>query len=544
MTRQTLVGLFTVVALCALFAIFFVLENVGTQGRYKIGVHFKSAAGLHKGALVYESGVTVGVVDSTVLLDDFTVDVVLAINNSVSVPRDARFLIQAPLTGDSSLEIVPQVQPPAPSDSVVPTNAPAAVAVLPREVLPIEQQPKGTNPTSVQDLLQQGQGEVRRLDSMLAELERREPALLNTLQSALMNVNDISKTTKSSFGRLAERIDSLTTTLQLAAQESAGNLNDITGTLDQALQRNVGHFDGIVASLDASARDLNRTADHVQSLSGDPRLHQNIIAATQGLARTATTFASIAGDLHNVTSNPQTQAQLRDTVANFDAASQKANSLLEQFGGRSSVFGVDAGATPAPVPGPSSAPRGGVSPAAGATPGPGGTRGGAAPAPSAATLKNKLSSLVGQLVALQVRVSELDAAAAQGSHSPLLTRDTGPQTDFNLIAAPHGSMRLFTGGNDFGGAQPSFNFLLEQKYAPHLLVGGGLLYSRLGARAVYNSGLDGRGLGFEGRLYDPRHPTADAYANYTLNNGLMLFGGERDLTHAGRRTTFGLQYQF
>ncbi len=95
--------------------------------------------------------------------------------------------------------------------------------------------------------------------------------------------------------------------------------------------------------------------------------------ATQGLAQTATTFASIAGDLRTVTSNPQTQAQLRDTVANFDAASQKANSLLAQFGGRSSVYGVDKGATPAPAPG--------GHPAAGAPAAPGAAGGTAPPRP-------------------------------------------------------------------------------------------------------------------------------------------------------------------
>ena len=70
MNRQALVGIFTIVALVGLFGVFLVLANVGTQGRYKIGVHFKSAAGLHKGALVYESGVVVGVVDQTNLLPE------------------------------------------------------------------------------------------------------------------------------------------------------------------------------------------------------------------------------------------------------------------------------------------------------------------------------------------------------------------------------------------------------------------------------------------------------------------------------------------
>src|ERR1700682_5735503 len=106
MNRQALVGIFTIVALLGLFAVFVVLENYGRKGRYKIGVHFKSAAGLHRGALVYESGVVVGVVDQTNLLpEDFSVEVIVAIDNNVDIPRSARFLIQAPLTGDSTLEI-------------------------------------------------------------------------------------------------------------------------------------------------------------------------------------------------------------------------------------------------------------------------------------------------------------------------------------------------------------------------------------------------------------------------------------------------------
>jgi ABC-type transporter Mla subunit MlaD len=531
MNRQALVGIFTVVMLVALFGVLIVLQNYGTKGRYKIGVHFKSAAGLHRGALVYESGVVVGVVDQTNLLpEDFTVDVILAIDNNVDVPRNAKFLIQAPLTGDATLEIVPPVPAPRPSGLAAPTNAPAAVAVLPREVLPLEQQPQGTNPATIQDLLEQGQGEIRRVDAMLAQLADREPKLLNTFQSALNNANDITVTTKQAFQRLSARVDSMTSTLQLALNESSANINDLTGQLDTAVRRNTGHFDAIVASLDNSARDLNRTADHVESLAGDPQLRSNILQTTQGIAQTATTFASIAGDLRQVTGNPQTQAQLRDTVANVDAAAQKANSLLAQFGGTSSVYGVDRGATPAPA----GSPRPGA-------PGPGGTP---PPGTVQANVKNKLGNLVKELVSLQVRVSALDAQKANTSSSPLLTRDRGPQTDVNLIALPKGSTYLYTGANDIG-ARASYNFAAMARMGPNLRVGGGVLYSRLGARAVYSPELSkGLGLGFEGRIYDLRHPTTDLYANFGLSNGLTLFGGERDALHSGRRTTFGLQYQF
>ena len=539
MNRQTLVGVFTVLALLGLFAVFVVLGNYGTGGRYKIGVHFKTAAGLHKGALVYESGVVVGTVDQTVLLpEDFTVDVILAINNNVDVPRDARFLIQAPLTGDATVEIVPRVPPAKPVGVAAPTNAPAAVAVLPHEVQPLDQQPQGTNPATVQDLLQQGQGEMRRVDAMLGQLADREPKLLNTLQSALNNANDITVTTKASFAQLSRRIDSISSTLQLAVQQSSANINDLTASLDNSVRRNSGHFDAIVASLDNSARDLNRTADHVADLASDPRLKANLLDTTQGIAQTATTFASIANDLRNVTGNPQTQAQLRDTVANVDAASQKANSLLAQFGGRSSVYGVDRGATPAPVGSPrpnGTYPQPPGAPPLGSTPPPGSTQG---------NMKNKLATLVKDLVALQVRVSALDAQHANTDHSPLLTKDRGPQTDVNIIALPKGSTSLYAGANDIG-ARSSWNFSAMARMTPSLSVGGGVLYSRLGARAIYSPALTrGLGLGFEARVYDLRHPTTDTYANLGFGNGLTLFGGERDMFHSGRRTTFGLQYQF
>ncbi|MGD0051098.1 MAG: MlaD family protein [Vulcanimicrobiaceae bacterium] len=524
MSRQAYVGLFTVVALIALFSMFFVLENIGTQGRYQTGIHFKAAAGLHKGALVYESGVVVGLVERTILEPDFTVDVIVSIDNNVDVPRNSRFLVQAPLTGDTTLEIVPLAAERA-----------VAANLLPRQVLPIEEQPLGTNPATLQDLLDSGQGEVRRLDTMLSQLERREPKLLDTLQSALDNANQVAVTTNHTFTTLSKRIDSLTDTLQLALQQGSANLTDMTAQLDSAVKRNSGHFDSIAVALDASARDLHATADHINDLASNPQLKADILQTTHELAATATTFASLANDLRQVTGNPQTQAQLRDTIANADAVMERANSLLGRVGGQSHVPGVDSGATPAPagMPLPASSPLPG-----GAT----GTHGATPSASLQQDVKFKFGDLVHQLIALQVRVSELDAEAANANSSPLLTHDRGPSTDVGAVLLPHGTTSLYAGVNDIGGPASSVSLDALSHVSSHFLVGGGVLYSRLGARALYDPGASG--LGFEGLVYDPRHPTADGYVNLKLGGGLGLFGGERDVLHTGRRTVFGLQLQF
>ena len=544
MNRQAIVGLFTLLGLVALFAVFLFAANVGTGGRYQTAVHFKSAAGLHKGALVYESGVIVGVVDQTRLMpEDFTVDVIMGINNGVDVPRNSRFLIAAPLTGDATVEIVPPPAAPRPAGLVGPTPKPAEIALLPREVLPIEQQPQGTNPATLGDLLEQGQGEVHRLDRMLAQVEESEPKLLASLQSALNNANDLTSNGSKRLYKLADRLDTLTQTLQVAMDAGSKNIVDITGQLDGTVRKNTANVDTMFSMLSKSSVALNQTVDQVRDLASNPQVHQNLIDTTKGLAQTATTIGQMTQDLRNVTGNPQTQAQLRDTIANTDAATQKLNSLLRQFGGTSSVFGVDAGATPAAggtgAPG-SSLPRGGGVP--------GGSISGvpnAAASPTVGTLpenfKSRISAVAHNLLAIQIRLSELDnlKTGTSGTHLLQTTR-RGPQSDVNAFILPQGKTSLFVGANDIGTPQSTWNVAVKENVAPHLYVGGGVLYSTLGAIAQYNPGV----IGLEARIYDPAFPTLDAYGNINIAKGVQLFGGERDITHTGRRTVFGLQLQF
>jgi hypothetical protein len=337
--------------------------------------------------------------------------------------------------------------------------------------------------------------------------------------------------------RLADRLDAMTSTLQVALDAGSKNLVDITGQLDTTVHRNSDNVNTMLSMLAKSSVALNQTVDQVRDLSSNPQLHQNLLDTTRGLAQTATTIGQITQDLRNVTGDSQTQAQLRDTVANTDAATQKLNSLLRSLGGTSNVYGVDAGATPAPGAG--SVRGGGV---------PGGTIAGvpnAAASPTAGPLPENFKSRIGavarDLLAIQLRLGELDAYRPNDLTQPLLrTAQQGPQTDVNALLLPSGKTSLFVGANDIGTPQNSWNVAVKENVAPHLYIGGGVLYSNLGGMVQYNPGP----LGFEARLYDPQFPTLDAYANLNLARGVQLFGGERDLTHSGRRTVFGLQLQF
>ena len=513
MSRQAQVGAFALLALLLLFAVFYVITDFGTRHTgYRVGIHFVGAAGLHSGALVYFSGVTVGSVDTITLLPDNTVDVILAVNRDVDIPRASRFLIQAPLTGDPSLIIVP----PRPTPGSPP------LPMLAREVLPISEQPQGTNTATIADLLEQGQGEVVKLDAMLTELARREPKLLDTLQSALTNANDVTISLKGSIGSIAAQ-------LQSSLAQASSNIVALTGTLNGTVQLNSGRINDILANFQQTSHALNASMASLQSLATDPNLKSNVLATTKNIAQTTENIAGITHDLRNVTSDPQTQAQIKNTVATLDATLQRANSLLGQFGGTSSVYGVDANATPYPIASFSPAPLPSTAP-------PGASPDGQHVTAGSLHLQSRLADIASSLISIQLRISELSTQTVC-CPNPLYSANRGPEGDLNAVILPHNTTSFLVGANNIGYTPTTANVALIQKLSPNFKIGGGVLYSQLGFLAAY----DDRLFGFDTKIYNIQRPDIDLYGNLNLNKNWQLFVGERALNHAERRFTFGFQ---
>ncbi|MBV8639455.1 MAG: MCE family protein [Candidatus Eremiobacteraeota bacterium] len=539
MTKQAQVGAFAILALLLLFGVFYVITDFGTRHTgYRIGVHFESAAGLHSGALVYFSGVTVGTVDSITLLPDNTVDVILAINRDVDIPSASRFLIQAPLTGDPNLLIVPPVPRPRPSGITGPTPAPPAVALLERRVLPVDQQPQGTNTATVADLLEQGQGEIKRLDVMMSGLEKSEPKLLSTLQQALTNANDLTLTLKGS-------VTTMTAQLQSSLGQASANIVSLTGTLNDTAKLNSARINDILVQFDATSRALDVSMTQLESLATNKELKSNLLATVSNIKDTTQNIADLTHDLQSVTGDPQTQAQVKNTVANLDATMQRANSLLGELGGTSSVYGVDQGATPYPLPSGTIAPlnQPGTVPSVtptpalpGATPYPMSKHGG--PTPSEMHLKSRLNDIAKNLVSIQFRMSGLNRQTVC-CPNPLFTADQGPESDLNLLILPRSKTSLLVGANNIGHGATA-NAALIDSLSPSFRVGGGVFYSQVGLLGQYNARL----FGLEARLINPQWPQLDVYGNINIAKGLQLFVGERALNQPARRFTYGFQTQF
>jgi phospholipid/cholesterol/gamma-HCH transport system substrate-binding protein len=531
MSRQAQVGAFAIIALLLLFGVFYVITDFGTRHTgYRVGVHFRSAAGLTSGALVYFSGVGVGSVDSITLLPDNTVDVILAVNRDIDIPAASKFLIQAPLTGSPNVLIVP------------PPDARPPVALLPRQVLPVDRQPQGSNTATIADLLQQGQGEIKRFDVVMAQIEARTPKLLDTLQTTLNNANDLTVTTKKSMSQLSQELLALGSSMQGSLTAASANVVQLTDTLNGAASNDSKKVDRLLDQLQSTSVSLNKSMSALQGLATDPQLKANVLTTTQSIAEATQTLAALTKDLRTVTGDPQTQAQMRNTIANLDATLQKANSLLGDLGGTSNVYGVDAHATPAPV----IVPQGSAYPLPPAS-APGqsspGTAASAPPATDAMSptsrkkLQGQLGNVVRNLVAVQLRLSGLSVQHSAGLN-PVLTKSQGPLGDLNLIVLPHASTSLMLGANSIGN-NTTWNAVLMKGSDSGFRFGGGVLYSQIGVLAQMNAL---KGFGLETRIYDLTYPMIDLYGNIKVTKGAQIFFGQRDMTHASRRNVYGFQY--
>ncbi len=492
MSKQAQVGAFALAAIALLFAFFYVITDFGTRhAGYRIGVHFRSAAGLHSGAQVFFSGVSVGTVESIKLLPDTTVDVILAIKphvggQAVRIPSESKFLIQAPLTGDPSLLIVPPRPEPGEQPEII---APG--------VMPISEQPQGTNTATIADLVAEGQGQLKVLNGVLADVAKREPRLLDELQQTLENTNALTATANQTVARLAAQSSAIADNLQSNLTIASGHIVSMTSTLDKTVRGNSDRLNETLAQIQGTATALNSTMQIVASIANDPSFRGNVLATTTNIADASAKLKKMATDLESITGDPETQHRICDTIRNVDETSQRANSLLGALGGRRQ---------------PSRSAAGG--------------------APKRFAPPTRLS-----LFAAKVRISGY-APERVGGGSPLLGSSRGPYSSIALRFLPRAPTQLLVGANDLGSGATTVNLAAVRRIGRGLYFGGGILYSRLGVLGGYSRGT----LGFSTKLYDVARPMLDLSTKLRVAPGVKLFFGERDVLHAQRRNVYGVEF--
>lgn len=500
MTTQARVGIFTLLALGGIFFAYYFVTNFALRhSGYDLGVHFHNVGGLQEGSSVLISGVQVGEVTSVQLLPDQTVDVISTINPGNHVYRNSTFVVAITITGATTLTIEP---PPVKLDAMI----------LPEHPLPVAQQPWGTLPPTLTDLVSAGQEQLKNFSKTMNVVNKELPALAERFAAVANHTDSLILHADSELSSLTGQLETTVASLNVTLASSGRNINELTGNVNGLVRDNRKHFSDLIADLSKTADNLNKTMEGVASIAQDPLLHESLIGTAQNVRDATAKLKAIATDLEQITGDPETQSKLKGTISNLESVTAKANAILGTFGTAQSE-----GETPAPLPT--------VPPSAGGGPNPAST---ATPRPARIRLSSKRSPLGLSLVQAQVRET-------WGAHGG------GPASDLNLVVLPDAATHLTFGANDLG-YNTTYNFLLNRG-SRNLQLGAGVLYSKLGLAALFRP--FGSPIGVDARLYDPKHPTLDLYGDLRLTERLQLFYGQRNIWNAaGNSTAFGIQVKY
>jgi len=499
-STQARVGIFTLLALAGVFAAYYFITNYAlSHNGYNVGIRFHDVGGLQEGSTVLLSGVQVGEVTTVDLLPDQTVEVTCTINNGVTIYRDSLFVVAITITGATTLTIEPPLQR-------------QVAMILPQRPLPLDQQPWGTLPPTLTDLLSAGQEQLKNFSKTMAVVNRELPALARKFSLVATHTDSLIQDADASLTTLTAQMQSTVTALNATIQTTGGNMDALSGNLNGLVSEDRPRLQKLVDRLSSTAENLNKTMAGIASIAQDPVLHDSLIGTVQNVEGATAKLKAMATELESVTGDPKTESELKQTVANLQSVTAKADSILGQFATAGTQPGPVTPGAPQPLP-------------SGATPAPG-SPGGATPRPRFGSGGGIFSQ---PFVQAQVRET-------WGTHGG------GPTSDLNLVLLPGAKTHLTVGANDLGYST-TYNFLLDRN-SKDLQLGAGVVYSKLGIAALFRP--FGSPIGIDARIYDPKNPTLDLYGDLRLSERLQLFYGERYLwTNTQTKTpSFGLEIKY
>src|SRR5690242_9143172 len=170
-TRAARLGFIALVVILLAIAGILAARFVRGAGGYRIGVHFRQAAGVAPGAQVFLNGA----VTKVKILPDTTVEFIISVFHDTPIPKTAKFTVQSALTGTQNVAITAPAQPVRAND------------VWPKRVLPVAEQPIGTPPLSLDQFFAQSKALGDRANAVLSKARPYGKPLLQHLESARSN---------------------------------------------------------------------------------------------------------------------------------------------------------------------------------------------------------------------------------------------------------------------------------------------------------------------------------------------------------------------
>lgn len=310
------IGIFAVGTAALVFATFYLLRNFGSgQREYRIGVHFVRASGVAQGAQVFFSGVVVGSVDEIRLLPDNSVDLILAIASGTNIPKTSKFAVRPSLTGSPTVVITPPISQT--TVSTVPKPVPSEL-ILEKRILPISEQPVGTSPIALEDMLAQSQHVMQRSSRILALMRASKAGVFGHLQGARVNGAATSLELRAIPAQEQASLHATLTRMQKNIADAKAQLRRGNGQKVAVLATSLKAG---ASALNSSLHDLRRTAMSGQAKANLQASAGNMNAAMSNVSALEKQFSAVSKDR-------QTRSQLADAAAQMKAALEKLRSLL------------------------------------------------------------------------------------------------------------------------------------------------------------------------------------------------------------------------
>ncbi len=327
MTTAVRVGVFSVLTLVGVFVVWYVLGSVSLRrDSYQFAIHFRNVVGLQQGSAVQLAGVDIGIVDDVRLLPDQTATVICSIHKENTLYRGSIFTVTQTLTGSQS------------TLAIIPPRDLASAVPLPKRVLPEAEQPEGTVPPTIADLVGEGQKRMLELDKTLALVNAELPGIVRNFNGVAVHTDALIVHADRNFNQLGQQLNMTVASVNTVVAQlddllavNGRNITDMTTSMRELIVTGSPKITALIDNLSATATNLNKTMASVQSIATDPTLKANLVATTANLKDSSEKLKAIATNIQDLTGDPKVQAELKSTVQNLDETIAKANEILGNF---------------------------------------------------------------------------------------------------------------------------------------------------------------------------------------------------------------------
>ncbi len=291
MTTEAKVGAFTLLGIALLAVVLLQLEgfSFSTSRNYTIYVGFTQVVGLAPEADVRYAGVLAGKVKA-IEPEGTGVRVTLSINPDIQIPRDARITLSAnSVLGDKFVLISP-----AGSRST--------------EYLKDGDFVIGTDETSIDSVLDNVSEAIADVHELLGSLNDilGNPRMKESVLGSAENVRDVT-----------------------------AHIRDVTAVFGRVMLQNEGNMHAMMEEMHAILANLSATTETVRQMAADVSdggaTAVNLRLTLLNVAKASENIRLVAEELHEVTGDPELREDLKTTIHQARAVTEKANDTLDNL---------------------------------------------------------------------------------------------------------------------------------------------------------------------------------------------------------------------